>query len=905
MNGQLTKLRPDRDLQCYFLQPSAIAALSQTSATGFTVSGCWRQQFDWAVIEWNRDNVFEHPTLRNLPDGNLSGVQLSYRETRTNCIPMDSTLYPTVDWPYLRVWVDSGAYFGAAETVYRVKLASHATPIDSYTPATAQMQLQGTPTVGDYVQLAWLDQHFYYQLATGDTLDMAANNLAAAITAGQLSGQVTATCSGTLITLTYLGQPGSNGNRVGVYGTVYGAGTQSWTPAWTTFSGGVSPAAWQIDLDFSHLLDINGTTIPTTAVRKLRWTYAADLQPESFRRSEFSVAVAEWQVTGTNLEYSVAGPGNRRIEDSSSAVSYQGSWASGIGNYSGGSINWTTAPGASITCSYTAAAQHSLYLGTRCLSGGAPVTVQIDTCPAVPVNLELAGEDVLTRVPLGTQAGGVSHIVTVTHNGAAGASFYFDFLEMAYPTTDLPAFATVPTTSLATDWDTNHSLALGPERTAWLIQTLGFRDRVNHYAGALWFYELRGSGQEFASATVTFSGTPEFAPGAITELDLGPTAIQHTNLLGDTAESIAACLALLVNEGSTGVWASASGATLTITSRQIGLQGDSLTISVETNSQVFTGQRSGATLTGGADGKWVTDLTAAPRLNRAARDWNASFFTALMGYGIEVTTSFSMELGNGDDTTAAAIAQVYPDGEPVWVSTPALQTNFSPQSTAFWQQAYADMATVMESAGVTPYLQFGEVQWWYFAGASGMPFYDSYTTSSFQRTYGRAMAAILSENADPSGLTDECAFLPQLIGAFTNTIMAFVRQSYPTALFEVLYPPDVNDTALNQLINFPLSAWTPANLACLKTENFTYTGDRNLDKARQSIELPMQLGFPPGQASHLTGIGDYTAPWAKERRLAIGAGVESVVLFALDQFCLIGYGLPLSTGPRLARFQGA
>ena len=100
MAEQLTKLRPDRDLQCYFKEPSAIAALSQTSPSGFTVSGCWRDPFDWVVLEWNRDNVFEHPLLRNLPDGNLSGVQLSYQEVRSNCISMDSTLYPTVEWPY-------------------------------------------------------------------------------------------------------------------------------------------------------------------------------------------------------------------------------------------------------------------------------------------------------------------------------------------------------------------------------------------------------------------------------------------------------------------------------------------------------------------------------------------------------------------------------------------------------------------------------------------------------------------------------------------------------------------------------------------------------------------------------------------------------------------------------------
>jgi hypothetical protein len=66
----------------------------------------------------------------------------------------------------------------------------------------------------------------------------------------------------------------------------------------------------------------------------------------------------------------------------------------------------------------------------------------------------------------------------------------------------------------------------------------------------------------------------------------------------------------------------------------------------------------------------------------------------------------------------------------------------------------------------------------------------------------------------------------------------------------------------------------------------------------------MQLGFPPSQSSHLVGIGDYTTPWRKERRLALEKGVESVVFFALDQFCLIGYSLPLDPGLRRAVAMG-
>jgi hypothetical protein len=121
----------------------------------------------------------------------------------------------------------------------------------------------------------------------------------------------------------------------------------------------------------------------------------------------------------------------------------------------------------------------------------------------------------------------------------------------------------------------------------------------------------------------------------------------------------------------------------------------------------------------------------------------------------------------------------------------------------------------------------------------------------------------------------------------------------------VLYPPDVNDTALNRLVNFPHAHWTPAAVDSLKTENFTYTGDRDLNKALASIQLPMQLGFGREQSSHLVGIGEYTTPWSKEQRLAAGEQLDSVVLFALDQFCLIGYPLPLENGARRSQYMGS
>jgi hypothetical protein len=898
MAEQLTKLRPDRDMQCYFERPSAVAALSGASANGFTVSGCWRQQSDWAVIEWNRDNVFEHPALRNLPDGDLSGITLSYQETRTNCIPLDSTLYSTVDWPYLRVWLEtSGA------TPYYVRLSDYATAVGGYADATVQFELQGTATAGDYIELAWLDQHYNYRLVSTDTLATAAGFLAAAITANQASGSVSATASGTQITLTYHNAPGSNGNRIGVYGTVHGSGTEGWAPAAANFAGGASPGAWQISLPFGGLLDRDGATLTMTNVRKMRWTWAADLQSGNFARSEFAVAVTNWSVSGTKLQYSVAGPGSRRMEDDS-AIVYAGNWTEARGNYSGGSIRWTNTPGAQVSCTYSANGDHCLYLGTRLVDNGGQVAVRVDGGAPVTLHLAKAAEDVLVRLPIAALAGQAQHTVTIAHTGASGTAVYFDFLEIANASATLPDFAAMEKTTLATDWDTDHSLAIAPERTAWLIQKLGFHGRANHYAGALWFYELLRQGHSYASGTIAFSGQPEFALGKKTQVFLGPTPFEHIHLIGDTAESIATCFALLINAGSTGVWARADGAVLTIVSRLMGAAGNALGLSANTNSTVFTATASGATLAGGIDGIWRTDTTAPVKLNRAARDWNRAFFEALKGYGIDVTAAFSMELQHGDDTPQANLAQRYPNGDPAWLNTPALQTNFGPESTAFWQTVYREMADVMTSAGVRPYVQFGEVQWWYFAAASGMPFYDSYTTATFQARYGKPMAAILSQNADPGGYTDECAFLPAVIGEFTSAVMTYVRQTHADARFEVLYPPDVNDTALNRLVNFPHTYWTPASLDSLKTENFTYTGDRDLNKALASIELPMQLGFGRSQSSHLVGIGEYTTPWSQEQRMAAGEQLDSVVLFALDQFCLIGYHLPLERGGRRSRYMG-
>jgi hypothetical protein len=912
MAETLEKLRPDRDLQCFFFRPSAIAALSSVSDSGFTVSGTWRQQFDWAVIEWNRDNVYEHPAFRYLPDGDLSGLTLTYEETRTNCIPLDSDLYPTVDWPYLRVWAgDNGA-----EQIYYVPLRSHATPIEgAYQCAYADFTLSGTVTGGDYAGLAIFSEHYTYQMYGSDTLDSTAQALVDSINA--FSTVLKATRTGATIRVYYTGgtsieesTAGANGNRWAVYSYTSGSGSVAWDASWRTLANGTSPTKWRIALNFGSLMDREGRTVPTSKVRKMRWTYAADLQPGAYVRSEFQAVVSNWSVMGTGRSYSVAGPRSRRIEDNDPQLNYSGAWTIARGNYSGGSIHRTTAQGASVNLQYAASGAHTLYVGTRYTGQGASVAIAVDGQNVATVNLLTAGEDVLIRWPVG-QYGAGPHTVSATHVGPDSNELFFDFFELAVLETALPVKPADARTTLATDWDTDHSLALAPERTAWMIDTLGFRGRQNHYAGALWFYELVRTGHAYASGSVTFAGAAD--PNYFVTVTIGRadnpsanTVLQKLIHVGDTPATLAAAFAIELNRGYTGLRASASGGTVTIYSRSMGADGNQFTLAASTTSANLMVTASGSGFTGGVDGDWRTDLTAAPRLNRAARDWSLSFFAALKSRGIDGCAAFSMELQHADPSSAAGIAQRGPAGDPILLPTPAVQTNFAPASLDFWQQVYAEMAAIQVAAGMQPYLQFGEVQWWYFPNDglghsfSGMPFYDAWTTAEFQSRYGRPLPVFSDNTADPEQFAVEVAFLSGLIGAFTNAVIAHVRGSYPTARFEALYPTDVNRTAFNQAINYPAGEWTPAVLTCLKTEGFGDTLARNLDQAEVTVRFGTALGFPASQRSHLVGIGDHTNAWLKEARSAQGKRFESVVLFALDQFCLIGYEDPAPVGLRRA-----
>ncbi|HEY3939361.1 MAG TPA: hypothetical protein VGL97_18160 [Bryobacteraceae bacterium] len=204
------------------------------------------------MIERNRDNVFEHPALRNLPDGDLGGLTLSYTEERINAIPFESNLYPVVACDQLRLRVSNE---DGSETVYYVKVADHATPVSgSSVPASAIMTLKASPGTTYRAGLAFLEEHYYYTVQDGDDLAAIAAGIAANI--NELSHDFTAShedgsASVTVIWASYPNLSGANGNRITVYGFAQipdGASqpVDIWEQPSVTFSGGTFPSATRL-----------------------------------------------------------------------------------------------------------------------------------------------------------------------------------------------------------------------------------------------------------------------------------------------------------------------------------------------------------------------------------------------------------------------------------------------------------------------------------------------------------------------------------------------------------------------------------------------------------------------------------------------------------------------------------
>jgi hypothetical protein len=726
---------------------------------------------------------------------------------------------------------------------------------------------------------------------------------------------LSAAASGSQVRIT--AEPGADGNAVTFY-ELHSSTDLYFTPAAVQLAGGSSyNVAWHIHVDFSAL--------GWTDLTKMWLTFAPALaNSAAYAPTEWEVNVSNWAVTDPNgvRPLKVAGLGSVRIEEDNPWVVRAGYWEDPSIVDPKVSAYWGR--GRAIRSAYSAfetrtltiethcQSAHDIYVGTwldwNCgivsatLDGGAPVTV------------DCYGSGMLVRRRLFANVAAGKHAVVLSMTGDKNANsggwyFYFDFLECAV-LSDVPdALETRTDVGLATDFDTDNTYKLSPQRLIWNLQKLGLLGEIDHYAGVFWWNQRKASGGVYPSATITFGDG--WQSGDTVWVHIGDGAVGKSVFPADTSETIATHFAGFINATLVGVWAEANGPVLTVRCRSTGANW-LYDLSVDTSTAHGTATVVGDLKTGAADPTWVIDPTASQPLNRAIRDWHADHFATLKAAGIGVVVSFSQELVNPPDDPAGGEVwtQRYPDGSPATTDTgfgdlKSSMAAFGTPVVNYIASVYTQMAGLMAAAGLAPRLQFGEVLWWYIVGASGMGFYDADTTAAAQATLGRALHTFLTSNDDPSvnGYAD-ANFLRARRGNYVAAVQAAVLAQVPSALFELLWPLDVNDPTACRLlhyVNLPPAWQAPAGSGfdTFLCEGFQYGGiDFNLDKAQACASYPFTaLSWDRAHCRYLGGWYSAAWPWAREFQAAQRTAVPLIKFWAYDHICLFGWPLPLPKQP--------
>ena len=228
---QINKFQPDRTLSLRgFTGFGAAASLCETSPTGFKVYGVFRDQADFCVLViYDADNVYEHYSVKYLPDFDLSGMVLNFSLSYENLQPIDSAKYSWIDWAQLDV-------VGKTGEPVQIRLWDHATlGSGSYSVAqgTYTLSAPGGCAAGDQLLLFINNVSFSFTALGGESAAHAAQCFATKINGHDWSTFVDSS-------IAVIASADSNGNltlknaRSGVV-NVSGSSV-SWTSG-TTFPG--------------------------------------------------------------------------------------------------------------------------------------------------------------------------------------------------------------------------------------------------------------------------------------------------------------------------------------------------------------------------------------------------------------------------------------------------------------------------------------------------------------------------------------------------------------------------------------------------------------------------------------------------------------------------------------------
>jgi hypothetical protein len=190
----------------------------------------------------------------------------------------------------------------------------------------------------------------------------------------------------------------------------------------------------------------------------------------------------------------------------------------------------------------------------------------------------------------------------------------------------------------------------------------------------------------------------------------------------------------------------------------------------------------------------------------------------------------------------------------------------------------------------------------------GMAYYDDETKAAAQASLGRALYGFITPDdvATVNGSAD-ATFLRNRLRDHVAALIADLRSAYPAAKCEVLWPYDVNYPTpvptvtpnvggqLNRFVNLPIEWQTQSTsgLDTMKVEALAFASSlRNLDLAREAIELFPNFGWPLNALRYLAPVFGIATPWHRELALALGAGITTNNLWAFDHVCLYNLCVP-------------
>ena len=528
--------------------------------------------------------------------------------------------------------------------------------------------------------------------------------------------------AGTQTGVRYLAERGGrDGNMLTVYG-IWKNANLTFDAAEYPLSGGGSDCTWRVAIDFT-----------ARGIEQLRqaWLTFAPALPNgaAYADTEWTATFTNWGCTDPNgkLPLKVAGPGSVRVGSRDRWAEYTGTgWAEqDANNLWRGFARVTKTSGDAVRIRYHCQHAHDVWVGTALYKDKGIVDVSLDGDTATALDCYLNAEPpVLTRrrVRAGVAAGQHELLLTLTgtkHASSLDTWFTFDYLEAAVAA-DPPAPAAVYTNvSAAIDYDTDHTYKLPPGRVVGMLDRMGLRGPMNEYVGVFWWNQRERAGGVWHTLTVTFGGT--WADGDAAFVQIGAFTMGKSVFPADTVSTIAAHFAHFINGTLVAMWAetTATAGELLVHVRTP-VWGD--TFSVSKTSAAGTVGTSGD-LAAGTEGTWIIAAAAANPVNFPTRKWHEDLYAQVAAKGWQIVSAYSMELVNPPEGPGAVWAARFADGAVVQTDTGfggmhSTHCSFVSKMLAYQKAVYLETARMMDAAGLTPWLQFGEFLWWFFSSVA-------------------------------------------------------------------------------------------------------------------------------------------------------------------------------------------